>query len=73
MIVFTEAFYGTILKQNISVEQAFLDAQTVVNISFGESEASIFKLLQAERIKTLSADTAYFGPFEEGKWVDHDV
>jgi len=45
----------------------------VVNISFGESEASIFKLLQAARIKTLTADTAYFGPFEEGKWVDHDI
>ena len=44
----------------------------VVNISFGKSEASIFKLLQSEQIKTISADTGYFGPFEEGKWIDHD-
>jgi hypothetical protein len=45
----------------------------VVNISFGESEAKIFKLLQSERIKTLSVDTGYFGPFEEGKWANHDI
>jgi hypothetical protein len=45
----------------------------IVSISFGEKEASIFKLLQAERIRTLTADTGYFGPFESGKWIDHDI
>ena len=50
-----------------------MDAQMIVSISFGEKEASIFKLLQAERIRTLTADTGYFGPFESGKWIDHDI
>jgi len=73
VIAFTDAFYGSILKQNVSIEKAFRESQLVVSISFGESEAKIFKLLKQPKLDQSKSENDFFGPFDDGKWIHHEI
>lgn len=73
VIAFTDTFYGSILKQTVSIEKAFRESQLVVSISFGESEAKIFKLLKQPKQEQSRSVNDCFGPFDDGKWVNHEI
>ena len=53
------------------IPEAFAKAQLVVSISFGKSESSIFKLLNSDSVIGLDQDELFFGPFDEGKWINN--
>jgi Cdc6-like AAA superfamily ATPase len=73
VISFTDTFYDMILRQTVPIPEAYAKAQLVVNISYGEKEGQIFKLLNHSSTLAQDADEQVFGPFDEGKWVNNDI